>query len=463
MRGIFRCLAMCGAIGLLVGSCGSVWAGDVTGHWRERTVKGYSGSPWHELYEWNAFCTPAGAGSTQTCRTGACQGTLTHDGTYIFPGIPNGQATIYCDQPNFFAAPKVNTITVSGSTYVDTMPNTDYHMAFGQKMDPWGSEPWDWHSGTWYQTFVATGTGINRVSFKLAAPASTVRVRIHRSDGGQITSWPQVGPTREVGAACTTCDLWVAWRFGEVQTTVGATYAVSFSAVTGSISFFVHRDSVGPGYSQGTAHKDNTAQNYDLYAIIFSDNDGTLLTYQMESPDIGPATEWAGAWAQSFTATGTSLAAVGLFAQNNVDPSWPAQVRIYEYASGTITGTLVGPIKNLIDAGWYGPGTAFGGMSYVRGEVPLVPGRQYVIVFSPYDIGQAGFVPLRRPGGDVLPGGTAYMGRGGAWEARTFDLSMTIMEYSGGQVPTPVPSATPTRTPTRTATPVVNRSVVELR
>lgn len=419
------------------------WAGDVNGHYRERTVKGVPSSPWHEFYEWNAFCCPIGASTNRTCRTGACEGTLTHDGAYIYPGMPDGPATIYCDQPNFFAAPKVKELTISGATYMDTAPNTDYFMAFGQDSSSWGGSPWEWYSGTWYQTFVATGTGINRVSFKLAAPADTVTVAIHESNGGSVSSWPQVGSLRTVDAGCTGCDVWVAWPHGNVSTTPGQTYAVSFQNSGGNMGFYVHRDSVGTGYSSGTAYHDDTAQSYDLYAVVFSDNDGTVLTYQMDSPDIGPSTEWAGAWAQSFTAQGTSLAAVGLFAQGGGDAQWDADVLIFNDLGGGVQGSQVGPTKNLPDAGWYGPGTGFGGMSYNPGEVPLTPGQQYLVVFSPWDSDGGGFNPLRRPGGNVLPGGTAYIGSGGTWSARPYDLSMTIMEY-GGTGPVATPTVTPT-------------------
>lgn len=445
-------------------------AAELRGHWRERSLKGVPTSPYVEYYEWNAFLTPAGASTNRMCRTGACAGTLTHDGAYIFLSVPDGAATIYVDQPNFFAAPRVKPVALNGTTYLDTEPNCDYHVAFGSDMGRWGDSPWDWYSGTWYQTFVATGTGVNRVNFKLAAPVELVYVAIHRSNGGAVSGWPRVGPEKAIGAGCQNCDVWVAWRHGEVPTTPGESYAVSFRPQTGSIGFFTHRDSRGQAYAQGTAYKGDAAQAYDLYAMVFSDNDGTILTYQLDSSNIGEGTEWAGAWAQSFTARGTSLAAVGLFAQNPADPTWPATVLIFDGISGGQQGNQVGPTKRLADAGWYGPGTGFGGMSYQRGEVPLVPGRQYLIVYSPYDYNGGGFNPLRRPGGNVLPDGTSYIGRSGTWEEKTFDLSMTIMEYvdvtpSATPTPslTPTPSRTPTRTPTPTMTPIRHRSVIELR
>lgn len=339
-------------------------------------------------------------------------------------------------------------VNVGANTVEHMAPNTDYHMAFGQKMDVWGGNPWDWHTGTWYQTFVATGTGINRVSFKLASPAQTVRIAIHESNGGAVNTWPEVGPSRSVDAGCSGCDVWAAWRHGEIRTVPGRTYAVSFQNTGGSMGFFIHRDSHGPGYNEGTAYKDAQPQSFDLYAIVFSDNDGTLLTYQMENSDIGMATEWAGAWAQSFTAKGTSLAAVGLFAQNPNDPQWPADVLIFDGISGGQQGAQVGPRKQIRDAGWYGPGTGYGGMSYNRGEVPLTPGRKYLIVFSPYDFNGGGFNPLRRPGGNVLPDGEAYIGAGGTWVMKNYDLSMTILEYAADQTPTPTPTLGPTATPT---------------
>lgn len=442
-------------------------AADVVGNWRERTVKGVASSPWLEYYEWNAFYSPAGSSSSQTCRTGACRGTLTHDGRYIFLGVPNGPGTIYVDQPNFYAAPKVLPVNAQGSMTIDTHPNTDYHIAFGQNSGSWGANPWDFHGGTWRQTFVATGTGINRVSFKLAAEASTIQVSIHRAIAGPPSTWPQVGPTKQTFTNCSGCDLWVAWNYGEVPTTPGMTYAVAFRAVTGGIGFFVLREAISPGYPGGTAHKDDTPQTYDLYACIFSNNDGTILTYQMETSDIGPPTQWAGAWAQSFTARGIGLAAVGLFAQNP-DAGWPADVLIHEVVPGGPQGPQIGPTKRLTHAGWYGPGTGFGGMSYNPGEISLTPGKQYLIVFSPYNINANGFNPLRRPGGDVYPFGTAYIGISGGWSERPYDLSMTILEYSEA-VPTPVPTNTPThspvptQTPTNTATPLVHRGVVEVR
>jgi hypothetical protein len=424
-------------------------AATVDGYYHERSVKGVASSPWHEFYEWNAFCSPTGAITNQVCRTGTCP-TLTHNGHYNFTSVPTGPATIYCDQPNFFAAPKVNQINVTGSTYyVDTAPNTDYFMAFGTNSSSWGTNPWDWHTGIWYQTFVATGTGINRVSFKLAASATTVQVKVLESNGGAINTWPQIGDTRNIDAGCSGCDVWVSWPHGNVQTTPGQTYAVSFQHIggDGSMGFYVHRDSVGTGYSSGTAYKGTSPQTEDLYACVFSDNDGTVLTYQMESSNIGTSTEWAGAWAQSFTANGTSLAAVGLFAQDPSDAQWEADVLIFDGISGNTAGPQIGPTKRIGEAGWYGPGTGFGGMAYNPGEVPLTPGNTYLVVISPYDVDFGGFNPLRRPGGNVYPGGTAYVGTGGTWGIRSYDLSMTIMEYGDGGGPVDTPTPTPTFPP----------------
>jgi len=438
-------------IAIALGGIANVEAASVSGHYRENTVKDVGSSSWYEFYEWNAFICPIGSTTNQVCRTGACPNPV-GDGSYSFTGVPTGPATIYCDQPNFFAAPKVNQINVTGSSlYIDTRPNTDYFVA-ANPYTIWEGSPWEWNTGTWYQTFVATGTGINRVSFKLVglgpSAETTIRVRIHESNGGAINTWPQVGNYRDVAASAGS-DRWVAWPHGDVTTVPGQTYAVSFQPIggDGNMGFFVHHDWVGTGYASGTAYVGTSPQSFDLYACVFSDNDGTVLTYQMENSDIGQSTEWAGAWAQSFTANGTSLAAVGLFAQDPADPQWEADVLIFDGITGDTAGPKIGPTKRIGAAGWYGPGTGFGGMSYNPGEVPLVPGRQYLVVISPYDVDFGGFNPLRRSAGNIYSGGTAYIGTGGTWGIRSYDLSMTIMEYAGEAPPVPTPTVTPTQPP----------------
>jgi hypothetical protein len=116
-------------------------------------------------------------------------------------------------------------------------------------------------------------------------------------------------------------------------------------------------------------------------------------------------------------ATGTSLAAVDLFAasgQSDIELSWSIH-------RGGPDGPRIGPQKTTRGS-YFASSTDLVGASYNPGDVPLVPGETYYI-----DIGHSrGITPYLMQPWESYPDGEAY--RDGV--AIAHDLSMTILEYT---------------------------------
>ena len=407
--------------------------GTVQGECRFERIKGRPSAGYQGLSEWNNFLSAVGeSGNTQSYRCGAPGG----GGTYSFTA-PAGGYTMYVSQPTFFARPKLVTdVQIFNNQTITVNPelNLDYSCYYRDDWPEWNS--------TWYQTFIATGTSINRISYNLAGSnASTIAVSVLRDNGGDIRTWPQVGPTKSAGTGAIG-DNWVGFRSGQIPTTPGQRYAIRLVG-QGSPPDFApfRRNEDGNGYANGQAYDAaGNPRNMDLCICVFSDNDGTVIPYAKTTSGLGALTDWAGTWGQTFKATGGGLAAADLwFASTN----WDIDVRFRIYANGP-GGAQIGLTK-IGHGAWNAGGTGLVGVSYAPGEVPLTAGNTYYIEMSVVS-GATGFTPYKFDrSADDYPYGHAYMSSGPRTD---IDLSMTIMEYAESAAQPRISRSPATLTPT---------------
>ena len=404
--------------------------GTITGECWVPKVKGQPSNGYVALYEWNIWMCRDGTGTTgQAYRVGLPPAPTQSFYSFLAPG---GTYSFYLDEPMFWGRPTVVayvTVPSSGTSTRNVELPTDYSCAFGTNSGPWGDDPWTSWRPAWYQTFIATGTSITGLDFKLAGThVSEMRLSIHRDNGGNITTWPQVGVTRTAYNVGTLNDNWVRLRSNDIPTTPGQRYALKLTGQNGNPNneFAVFRRiDEGLGYGQGQAYDDGGApQNFDLYAIVLSDNDGTVIPYCVMESDGGDLAGWAGVWSQEVKAVGSSLAGATLYFAS---PDWH-HVGTVKVRTGGPSGTQVGPAKSAWTASMAAE-SAFFAASWNPGEVPLTPGQVYYLEFS-----SQGFNPHRFTKSiNAYPYGHAWQSYTNSWP--DVDLHMQVVEYAGEIVP----------------------------
>ncbi len=428
-RGVVAAVA---GLALLSLAAAAVADGTVSGECRFEKIKGRAGS-YIGLYEWNNFLSAdAGFADGQSYRCGHEFG----GGSYRFTSAA-GNYTMYVSQPTFFARPKVVTDVqiIDGQTRtVNPELAIDYSC--------YVTNDWSWDS-PYYQTFVATGTSITRIQWRLAGwNATNIQASVHQDTGGNVTSWPQVGPTKSASPGHG--DSWTGYRSGDIPTTPGLTYAIKLTGIGGNFGI-MSRVEDGNGYAQGQAYDHNgNPQNRDLNITVFSDNDGTVIPYCKTTSGLGSLSEWQGRGGQTFRATGRSLAAADLWFASD---TWDLQMRFKVFENGP-GGIQIGPSKKGQGAAQIGD-VGLIGCSWAPDEVPLTPGNTYYIETTIAG-GAAGYNPYRFDNPvDEYPYGHAYVGDGARPDV---DLSMTIMECAQ-----PGPSAEIERSPATFIRSIVRR------
>jgi hypothetical protein len=291
---------------------------------------------------------------------------------------------------------------------------------------------WDEHAAAEYdQTFVAKGTSITQVGFRLVhdgvdgeGPGSqNLVVSIHRKADGTPDTWPQVGPAEtvfNVDSGGAKNYIWsVGWNSGEVPTKPGETYAVRLRAEkAGGVfqAFWQPADDTRTDcYRVGA---DSTGwQKHHIWVAVSSDSDGLLIPYNKHvSKEFCDFAQGARKWSQTYVAQGRSL----------------ASVIMYVAISGTQPGIYTG------DANW---GTF--GVAFAPGEVPLEPGETYAIelesIENDFTLGgwvnikgvpsdmKPSFTPYRKCAPDTYDQGTAYLNGD---QAMDYDLDMQVIEYA---------------------------------
>lgn len=428
--GIRACACVCAVI---LGAGPAAGSGTFHGHARLERIKDDPSKGFVELYEYKAFLSPLGFGTGFSYHIGD-PGTAIHPGhgCITFRNVPAGTYTLMTSWGEIFPRGRILTgivIRDGQTTEQDVLQPIDYSGYYTESQwDNVGANPV-------FQTFIATSTGINRVSFRKADANATGHVlfSIHRDNGGAVETWPQVGPTRSTqrgGGG----DHWASWQGGEVPTTPGERYAVRLEATNAvNIQPYWCDDSF---YPQGTGYRGSQAgpAHHDYYMAVFSDSTETLATILPRSGEI-PLTDWWEKWAQSYTAQSTSFAGCTLMGSVGGSGGWDFPVKVSVHHGGP-DGPQIGPTKTMPSG--FRPFIGVLGASFAPGEIPTVVGQRYWIV---YEHAQGtGFNACRMAEGDAYSGGTGYYtDLSGAWRTLPYDLLISVFEYAPSVVPTPTP------------------------
>ncbi|MBN1422768.1 MAG: carboxypeptidase regulatory-like domain-containing protein [Planctomycetes bacterium] len=404
--------------------------GVVTGHARYPKIVDKPALGYVEQYEWNLFLCPLGGGSIgPSRRLGAPPGEpARHDG-YFSISAEAGLYSLYVSQPLFYARPTLiraveirsgRTTTLSPAPAIDICTNVT---------DTWALP----YQTTWYQTFAGRGTSITGVSFRLAGTnASEIEIAVLAvEDGAAPGAWSEVSPgtARRVPAGALG-DTWGRWRSGDIPTVPGSLYAVRLRGVAGGDRGFSPFNRAKDANSPPDARAYNgagQAQAYDVNVTVFSDSDGVVIPYAKTTTGLGDLRDgyFGGRWAQTFRATGSSLAAVDVWAaggNNHWDLDFTFTIR-----KGGPSGLRIGSVKTT-KAAYQAFGAGLHAVCYNPGEVSLIPGQTYAIEFT----NPEGFNPyVFDRGQDAYAGGAAYQD-GALKDGGSVDLSMTIVEYEPG-------------------------------
>ncbi|MDG2122490.1 MAG: hypothetical protein P8J87_02250, partial [Verrucomicrobiales bacterium] len=326
-------------IALSVVFCGEVSGqGTVTGFGRFEQIAGNSSGGYKQLFEWDLFLSPEGGGvwAGISRRLGAPPGEVARgDGFYRIDGVPAGTYTLYVNQPDFFASPKVVggvTVVDGQTTNVNVELDVDYSTTFAEA-DEW--TPWEPDA---YQTFLATGSAVRGISWRHAGAYEDADAEVSLlEDNGNadVRLWDVVATKTKQNIAGDT-DEWVRFQSGEAPMVAGRQYAVRVQVDDGMAIY--KRDKDGFSYANGNAFDGGgVAQDWDLNITVFVDRDGTSVTHTRTTSGAG---EFDGAlsaarWGQTFVASGTSLAAVDLFAAS-VPTGFPVTWQVFEGGPGGV-------------------------------------------------------------------------------------------------------------------------------
>ena len=405
---------------LLIGGGHAYSAGSITGHGRFEKIAGNPAMGYKELYEWDLWLSPSDNSMVgPSRRLGAPPGQApTGDGYYRIDNVPAGMYSVYVNQPDFFASPKlVPNVEVKNNQ--TTTVNVDLDVDYSTYYFPGTWSEWRWD---WYQTFKATGTSVRGVQWIMAGTERNGRVAILEDNGvGHVKDWPEVGHKNK-GNLGANSDQWVRWNSGEIPLVPGQTYAV-YVHVDGGCAIY-KRDRDGNSYAHGRAyHRDSSSpMPYDLNITVFVDKNDQMVTHTMDaSKDWELRGDLADRrWGQSFIATGGGLAAVDVFINSgndtdDMDITW----KIFKVGRD---GGHIGPIKTTKRA-YFTPHNHLMGVSYSPGEVPLTPGQTYIVELTD----EQNFTPYMHTNPqNEYEDGQAF--RNGT--ATDYDLVMTIMQYA---------------------------------
>jgi len=392
--------------------------GSITGQGRFEKITGVPSVGYKYLYEWDLFLSPSDNSMVGPFRR---LGVPAGYGSYLIEGLPAGIYSVYVNQPDFFASPKVvpNVQIVDGQ---QTIANVELDVDYSTYFQDTAGEQWtDWQ-WEWYQTFLATGTSVRAVSWMMAGwgkyGGKHADISILENNGDtDVRNWTLIA-TKTKDSIASDTDLWLRWPSGQIPITPGKKYAVKIWVLDGCAIYKRNKD--GSSYPHGRAYDINgNPQPFDLNVTVFVDRNNQIVTHTRLNPGPGQFIDELSdtRWGQTFVATGTSLAAVDLFAastDDNFDLTWKIR-------EGGPNGEQVGPTKTTQGA-FFASSTDLVGVSYNPNDVTMVPGQTYYIDVTD----TINFTPYVQEPWNSYSDGTAF--RNGA--ATEHDLAMTIIEYS---------------------------------
>lgn len=369
-----------------------------------------------------------------------------------------GRYTLVFSNPAHFIRPIVATnVFLADGERVDrdVSPRFDHAVFFEGS---WDEKP----AAEYVQPFVARGTSVTHVGFKLAHDgvdgggpgAQTLLLSVHREGDGPPEGWEQVGPSVPVpGVDCggpKSLAFSAGWCSGEVPTTPGETYAIRIRAeIPGAAfqAFWMPRPGGAGGCYRVGKDGGRGFTGRDLWLAVGTDSDGILVPYAKRVHR--QFVDFAGfrsRWSQTYVAQGWGLAGATLYAAvGGTQPPLSRQRVRVRVREGGPNGPVVGVEKVAIGNGNYTGDASWGafGVAFAPGEAPLEPGKVYAVDFESIETretlygfvnikGQVsderpGFNPYRKVPPDDYAGGTAYAGGESAVD---FDLDMQIVEYA---------------------------------
>ncbi len=368
-----------------------------------------------------------------------------------------GSHTLVFAGPHHFLRPIVlNQVVLERGERMDSLrPTARFDFAVFDESG-WDPAP----ASSYYQPFVARGTSLTHVGFRLAhdgvdgagAGAQDLVVSIHRRAEGPPPTWPAVGPVATVlGVDCGGAKnpMWYAgWDSGQVPLNPGEVYAVRLAAAAAGgrfQTFWRTNDSAAAGLYRETPEGTGWVAR-DLWLAVGTDGDGVLVPYNKKVQRT--FTEFAGfdaRWSQTYVARGRSVAAVILYAAvGGAQPPLNRQRVLVRLRRGGPDGPVSGMAKIGIGSGNYTGDASWGafGVAFAPGEAPVTPGETYAVEFTSLEgpatlegyinikqavsDGRAGFNPYRKAPPDDHAAGTAFKG---GITPMPFDLDLQILEY----------------------------------
>ncbi len=402
-------------------------AGSITGRGRFEQIAGKPSMGYQELYEWDLFLSPSDDSMTGLFRRlGAPPGQMpTGDGYYRIDNVPAGTYSVYVNQPDFFASPKVIPNVEIANGQVRTL-NVELDIDYSTYFHDTANQQWSGWEWAWHQTFLATGTNVRGVSWKMAGGnaynGKYAKVSILEDNGNpNPRHWTELASKNDNNISADS-DEWVRWPSGVVPLTPGRKHAVKIW-IEGGFAVY-KRDKDSSSYPHGRAYShDGNPQNYDLCVTVFVDKNNQTVTHTRLSSGLGELSGSGGTrWCQSFTATGEALAAADIFAASG-EADMTLTWRIRRDGPG---GPQVGPTK-IATGAYFASSTDLIGVSYNPDQIPLVPGRKYCIEITD----SQSFTPYFQESWQRYADGNAYKGSTPLNE----DLAMTIVEYIKGPEP----------------------------
>lgn len=274
------------------------------------------------------------------------------DGFFSVDNLPSGRYSLLVSQPVFWIRPKVvANVTLQAGIELALNITLTPDFSTAVRVD----KQWPQPGTCWYQTFLNSGVALSSVSMVLAGASTTTTAvtaqLLTQSSSAPVTAWPPIASAKPtLSKIGTNTDLWIRWRSSEVPLTPGQTYALKLCGVGGDIQPY-YRAKDANSYSSGTAYDVlGRAQAFDLNAVVFTDNDGTAITLIKRTPGVGDLRDgfWGKAWGQSFTATGSSLAAVDSFLVG-ANHDWNITVQ-WSVHKDNPSGVQIGPPKTTFAA-----------------------------------------------------------------------------------------------------------------
>lgn len=220
-----------------------------------------------------------------------------------------------------------------------------------------------------YQSFTATGLGVNGLKLKGFGPGRVVTAQLLEGEG--ISGAP-VGPARTTAAFGGEGETAVYWSAGEAPTVPGRRYTFRLSAEEGK-TWMPGVAGKGDVYPLGQAYFGSEARPLsDLGFSLCEENDNLATNYAVAPGRRAMFVRSAG---QTFTARSSEIRFASASLQGAIPRAVYVRFSIHENGPG---GAQIGPSKSTglgMDAA----------VAWAPGEVRVTPGRTYYLHIESYD------------------------------------------------------------------------------